>query len=364
VASIERWNAPVTTQVSAGESIGVTLTEQIFVERGHLASTIDQSPIETNRFRARVFWMGDKPFTVGKKYRLKLLTQEVECDLVSVDRAIDALSLEVSTVSRRSIGKNEVAEVTIQTRAPLVMDNYHRIPTTGRFVIVDDRDLAGGGIIFGGVYVDLEKVESTNIFWSDSEVNHRLRTERNRHRGMVVWFTGLSGAGKSTLARALEVQLFNRQTQVYVLDGDNVRHGLNANLGFSPEDRIENIRRVAEVAKLMADAGMVVLTSFISPYRMDRLRAREIVLSGGVDFVEAYVAAPLEVCEERDPKKLYKRARSGEIKNFTGIDAPYEAPANPEIAIHTDHETVEESIGRLLDFLLPRLQLEMAEYEI
>jgi bifunctional enzyme CysN/CysC len=244
------------------------------------------------------------------------------------------------------------------------MDNYHRIPTTGRFVIVDDQDLAGGGIIFGGVYVDLTKVESTNIFWSDSEVNHRLRTERNRHRGMVVWFTGLSGAGKSTLARVLEVQLFNRQMQVYVLDGDNVRHGLNANLGFSPEDRIENIRRVAEVAKLMADAGMVVLTSFISPYRMDRLRAREIVLSGGVDFVEAYVDAPLDVCEERDPKKLYKRARSGEIKNFTGIDAPYEAPANPEIAIHTDHETVEESIGRLLDFLLPRLQLEMAEYEI
>ncbi len=364
VASIERWNAPVTTQVSVGESIGVTLTEQIFVERGHLASTIDQSPIETNRFRARVFWMGDKPFTVGKRYRLKLLTQEVECDLVSVDRAIDALSLEVSTVSRRSLGKNEVAEVTIQTRAPLVMDNYHRIPTTGRFVIVDDRDLAGGGIIFGGVYVDLAKVESTNIFWSDSEVIHRLRTERNRHRGMVVWFTGLSGAGKSTLARALEVQLFNRQMQVYVLDGDNVRHGLNANLGFSPRDRIENIRRVAEVAKLMADAGMVVLTSFISPYRMDRLRAREIVLSGGVDFVEAYVAAPLDVCEERDPKQLYKRARSGEIKNFTGIDAPYEAPANPEIAIHTDHETVEESIGRLLDFLLPRLQLEMAEYEI
>ena len=163
---------------------------------------------------------------------------------------------------------------------------------------------------------------------------------------------------------ALETNLFSRHMQVYVLDGDNIRHGLNSNLGFSPEDRVENIRRVAEVAKLMADAGLMVITSFISPYRLDRTRARKVILSDDVEFIEVHVAAPLHVCERRDPKKLYKRARSGEIKDFTGIDAPYEEPENPEITIHTDRESVKESVGRLLDFLIPRLQLDVAEYEI
>ena len=152
--------------------------------------------------------------------------------------------------------------------------------------------------------------------------------------------------------------------QVYVLDGDNVRQGLNSNLGFSPDDRVENIRRVAEAAKLMADAGMIVITSLISPYRADRSRARNVILKADLEFVEVHVAAPLQVCERRDPKSLYKRARSGEIRNFTGIDAPYEKPENPEITIHTDRESVKESVGRLLDFLIPRLQLELAEYEI
>jgi adenylylsulfate kinase len=152
--------------------------------------------------------------------------------------------------------------------------------------------------------------------------------------------------------------------QVYVLDGDNIRHGLNSNLGFTPDDRVENIRRVAEVAKLMADAGLVVITSLISPYRLDRTRARNVILRDEIEFIEVHVAAPLQVCEHRDPKNLYKRARSGEIKNFTGIDAPYEEPENPEITIHTDRESVKESVGRLLDFLIPRLQLDLAEYEI
>jgi bifunctional enzyme CysN/CysC len=295
---------------------------------------------------------------------VKLLTQEVDCQLASVDRVIDATSLEASTGLRHSVVKNEVAEVTIQARSPLVMDNYEKVASSGRFVIVDDKDVAGGGIIFGGTYVKRSPIQSTNIFWSESEIDYRTRTERNGHRGTVVWLTGLSGSGKSTLARALESNLFHRYMQVYVLDGDNVRHGLNSNLGFSPEDRVENIRRVAEISKLMADSGLIVITSFISPYRLDRLRAREVILSGNVEFVEVYVAAPLHVCEQRDPKKLYKRARSGQIKNFTGIDAPYERPENPEITIHTDRESVRESVGRLLDYLTPRLQLDSAEYEI
>jgi bifunctional enzyme CysN/CysC len=364
VASIERWNAPLKDSASAGESVGLILSEPIFVERGHIGSHDTEAPIETKRFRARIFWMGDKPFSIGKRYNVKLLTQEIECQLVSVDRVIDATSLDTFSGVRFSVVKNEVAEVTIQTRSPLVMDNHDKIDTSGRFVIVDERDVAGGGIIFGGTYVERERIQSTNLFWSEGRIDQRIRIERNGHRGMVVWLTGLSGSGKSTLARGLETNLFNRHMQVYVLDGDNVRHGLNSNLGFTPQDRVENIRRVAEVAKLMADAGLVVITSLISPYRLDRSRARDVILSDEVEFVEVYVAAPLQVCERRDPKSLYKRARSGEIKDFTGIDAPYEEPENPEITIHTDRESVKESVGRLLDFLIPRLQLDIAEYEI
>ena len=364
VASIERWNAPVRDFATAGESVGIILSEPIFVERGHVGSHETAAPIETRRFRARVFWMGDKPFSIGKRYTVKLLTQEIECQLASVDRVIDATSLDTSTGLRLSVVKNEVAEVTIQGRSPLVMDNYDKVANSGRFVIVDERDVAGGGIIFGGTYVERERIQSTNLFWSEGGIDYRIRTERNGHRGVVVWLTGLSGSGKSTLARALEVNLFNRHMQVYVLDGDNVRHGLNMNLGFSPDDRVENIRRIAEVAKLMADAGIVVIASLISPYRQDRSRARELVLKADIEFIEVHVAAPLQICERRDPKNLYKRARSGEIRNFTGIDAPYEEPENPEITIHTDRESVTESVGRLLDFLLPRLQLELAEYEI
>jgi bifunctional enzyme CysN/CysC len=364
VASIERWNAPIKDSASAGESIGVTLTDPIFVERGHIGSHDTKTPIETNRFRARLFWMGDRPLSIGRRYKVKLLSQEVECQLVSVDRVIDATSLDTFSGLRLSVVKNEVAEVTIQARSPLVMDNHEKVATSGRFVIVDHQDVAGGGIIFGGTYVHREPVQSTNIFWSEGTIDHRIRTERNGHRGMVVWLTGLSGSGKSTLAHALETNLFSRHMQVYVLDGDNIRHGLNSNLGFSPQDRVENIRRVAEVARLMADAGLIVITSFISPYRLDRTRAREVILGADVEFIEAYIATPLHVCEQRDPKKLYKRARSGEIKDFTGIDAPYEVPENPEITIYTDRESVKESVGRLLDFLIPRLQLDVAEYEI
>lgn len=364
VASIERWNAPVKDSATAGDSVGIILSEPVFVERGHIGSHDSSLPIETRRFRARIFWMGDKPFSIGKRYTVKLMTQEIECQPASIDRVIDATSLETSTGPRLSVAKNEVAEVTIHARSTLVMDNHERIESGGRFVIVDERDVAGGGIIFGGTYIERERIQSTNLFWSEGGIDYRLRTERNGHRGMVVWLTGLSGSGKSTLARALETNLFTRHMQVYVLDGDNVRHGLNKDLGFSAEDRVENIRRVAEVAKLMADAGFIVIASLISPYRVDRSRARDVILSNDIEFIEVHVSAPLQVCEKRDPKNLYKRARSGEIKSFTGIDAPYEEPENPEITIHTDRESVKESVGRLLDFLLPRLQLELAEYEI
>jgi bifunctional enzyme CysN/CysC len=236
------------------------------------------------------------------------------------------------------------------------MDNHDQNPILGRFVIIDDRNVSGGGIIFGGKYSERGKVKSSNIFWTAGKVTPEHRMQRSGHRGAVVWLTGLSGAGKSTIAQALERELFHQNINVYVLDGDNVRHGLNSNLGFSPEDRVENIRRVAEVANLMADSGLVVVTAFISPYRSDRLRAREIALEGGSDFVEVFVDAPLEVCEQRDPKQLYKKARAGEIKDFTGIDAPYEAPEDPEIVTRTASATLEESVTTILEVLLPRVK--------
>jgi adenylyl-sulfate kinase len=192
-------------------------------------------------------------------------------------------------------------------------------------------------------------VKSQNIFWSAGKITREIREQRNRHKGAILWLTGLSGAGKSTVATELERELFAMGLHTYILDGDNIRHGLSANLGFSPEDRTENIRRVAEVARLLMDAGVMVITAFISPYRDDRRLARSLVNEG--EFVEVYVNAPLEVCEQRDPKGLYKKARAGEIANFTGVSAPYEPPDRPELVVHTDKQTPAECVAHIIDFL-------------
>lgn len=360
VATIERWNAPSNGPAVAGDSIGITLSEQIFVERGYVASHENDTPIETNRFHADLFWIVREPLQVGRPYDLRLATQEVKCEVVSIEEVMDSSTLETKTDQREQLERNEVGRLTIQTRGPLVIDNHDRIPNLGRFAIVDDGRICGGGTIFGGVYTDRQVAKSKNIFWTEGKITAGHRAIRSGHRGAVVWFTGLSGAGKSTIAQALERELFQRAMHTYVLDGDNIRHGLNSNLGFSPEDRVENIRRVSEVAKLMADAGAVVITAFISPYRMDRRRAREIALEGNAEFIEVFVDAPLEVCERRDPKNLYKKARAGEIQEFTGIDAPYEAPEDPEIVVRTDEQTVDESVATILEQLLPLLKREVA----
>jgi bifunctional enzyme CysN/CysC len=357
VASIERWNAAPRDYAVAGESVGITLTEQIFVERGHIASHEADAPIESNRFKARLFWMGKRNVQLGERIKLKLTTQELDAEIVSIEKLIDASTLDVIS-DRQHIARNDVAEVTVQTRGALVFDNHERNSILGRFVLVDNRQVAGGGILFGGHYTDRATVKSRNIYWSEGNVTPQNRALRNGHAGAVVWLTGLSGAGKSTIARQLERELFNMGMHTYVLDGDNIRHGLNSNLGFSPEDREENIRRVAEVAKLMADAGVITITAFISPYREDRRRARAISLEAGGDFIEVFVDAPIEVCEQRDVKGLYKRARAGEIKEFTGISAPYEAPSDAELTVRTDRLSLEESVAQIVEFLRPRLKAE------
>jgi len=360
VATIERWNAPPNGPAVAGDSVGITLSEQIFVERGYVASHENETPIETNRFHADLFWIVREPLRVGHFYDLRVATQDVKCQIVSIEQVMDSSTLEMKSDGREQLERNEIGRLTIQTRGPLVIDNHDHIPNLGRFVIVDDGRIRGGGTILGGVYTDRKAAKSKNIFWTEGKITARQRAMRSGHRGAVIWLTGLSGAGKSTIAQALERELFHRAIHTYVLDGDNIRHGLNSNLGFSPEDREENIRRVSEVAKLMADAGAVVITAFISPYRMDRRRAREIALEGNAEFIEVFVEAPLEVCETRDPKSLYKKARAGEIRDFTGIGAPYEAPEDPEIVVHTDEQTVDESVATILEQLLPRLRREAA----
>ncbi|MBA2623267.1 MAG: adenylyl-sulfate kinase [Chthoniobacterales bacterium] len=356
VATIESWGETTRAAGVAGDSIGFTLREQIFVERGYVASHQTETPILANRFHAEVFWLAEAPLRKEAPYVIRLATQEIKGQVVAIEQVMDSSTLAISSGEITEVARNEVGRVTFQTRAPLVFDNHDRVPSLGRLVVMDGGTIAGGGIIFGGAYTTRAEVKSKNIVWSDSKITAQRRALQNGHRGAVVWLTGLSGAGKSTLAQALEAELFARGMHTYVLDGDNIRHGLNTNLGFSPEDRVENIRRVSEVAKLLADSGAVAITAFISPYRIDRGRAREIALEAQADFIEVFVDAPLAVCEERDPKNLYKKARAGEIRDFTGIDAPYEAPEDPEIVVPTAEQSVDESVAAILEQLLPRLR--------
>ncbi|HYE32958.1 MAG TPA: adenylyl-sulfate kinase [Methylomirabilota bacterium] len=365
VKTIERWNALSHDVASAGESIGVTLTEQIFVERGAVASLESDAPYDLTRFKARVFWLGRAPFKRGRLYKLKLATQEVDCEIEKIERVIDSSTLE--TVSRKEnelfVGRNEVAEMTLRTRRPVAFDTHSEIVATGRFVIVDGFEVSGGGIIAEDNYPKKTtdgRLRSDNLYWSHGKVTADQRARRNGHRGMVVWLTGLSGAGKSTIATELERELFNIGKQAYVLDGDNVRHGLCSDLAFSPQDRKENIRRVGEVAKLFADAGFICVTAFISPYRSDRDMVRHMMQEG--QFIEVHVDAPLKVCEERDPKGLYAKARANELREFTGISAPYEPPTKPELVLNTESMPVQEAVTRILEYI--HVQAEEMEVSI
>ena len=353
VASIETWSAPAPLEVEAGRSVGITLDAPLFIERGEIASHVGHPPIETDVFRARLFWLGQQPMRPDRWYKLKLLTAESEVRLQSIDKVVDAT--ELGTAAGDEIGQNMVAEVVLRTRRLLALDDYRANPRSGRFVVVDGYQIVGGGVVSMAGYPDQRAsltVKSTNIVSAPGTIAAPDRWRRNRHRGGVLWFTGLSGAGKSTMARAVERALFERGYQVYVLDGDNIRAGLNANLGFAPEDRSENIRRVGEAAALFADAGIIVITAFISPYRADRARARdaaERIVAGA--FHEIFVAADLAVCEARDPKGLYRRARSGEIAEFTGISAPYEPPEAAELVVDTGAAPEQDCARAIIDYV-------------
>ncbi|GJL88226.1 MAG: adenylyl-sulfate kinase [Minwuia thermotolerans] len=346
VRTIEAWNVDqLPMKASAGQSVGITLDEQLFIERGHIASHENQPPVETDVFRAHVFWLGNDALVPGKTYKMKLANAEARVTVQSIDRVIDTGDL--SHVQSDRVERNAVAEVTIRSRQMLALDEFRHNQKTGRFVLVDGFDIAGGGIISMEGYADqrsLITVRATNVTKVEAAIGPDERHKRNGHKGGVLWFTGLSGAGKSTIAVATERRLFDKGYQVYVLDGDNVRFGLNADLGFSPEDRAENIRRVGEVAALMAKAGFIVVTAFISPYRSDRDRARA---AAGADFHEIHIDADVATCESRDPKGLYRKARAGEIKEFTGISAPYEAPDAAELTVDTSDLSIDDSVARV-----------------
>jgi bifunctional enzyme CysN/CysC len=357
VKTIEAWNAPAATSAGYGQSVGITLSEQIFVSRGAIASLEQEPPYELSRFKARMFWLGRSPFRKGASYRLKLATQEVDCEIDFVEKIIDASSLQ--TISRDEdvfVGRHEVAELTLHTKRPVAFDAHAEIATTGRFVIMDKYEVSGGGIILQDNYPrrtpdHLQK--SHNIYWSYGKVTSPMRERQHGHQGCVIWLTGLSASGKSTIATELERQLFALGRHVYLLDGDNMRHGLCSDLGFSPEDRKENIRRIGEVARLFSDAGLICITAFISPYRSDRTMVRKMNHDG--KFFEVFVDAPLQVCESRDPKGLYAKARAKEIKEFTGVSAPYEAPDKPELILHTDQISCDEAVAKVLDLLHQRI---------
>jgi bifunctional enzyme CysN/CysC len=349
VASIEAWAAPLPRQAEAGRSVGITLDEQLFIERGELASHLEDPPIETNVFRARLFWLGHKPLAVGAEYRLKLATRDVPVTVHQIERIYQVEDLSVA--SAHELPRHGVGDVILRSRPLLALDEGRALARTGRFVLTDGPNIVAGGQIDMEGYPDQRSsvtVRSSNLHSVAHRVPADARNLRNGHRGGVLWFTGLSGAGKSTLAMAVEQALFRKGYHVYVLDGDNVRQGLNANLSFSPEDRAENIRRVGEVAALFADAGMIAITAFISPYRADRQRAREAAHGA---FREIYIQADLATCEQRDPKGLYRKARRGEIDDFTGISAPYEVPEVAELVIDTTDAEITTCVDRIIAYV-------------
>lgn len=353
VASIEQWpatdNPPQTA--SAGQSVGITLTDQIFAERGNIVSHVERAPILTSLFRARIFWLGHKPLEQGKRYKIKIGTSEMMAEVKTIEHVIDADSLEQVPANR--VERSNVAEIILRVRGLAVVDDFASNPHMGRFVILQDYDIAGGGIINMDGFFDQragkpQKVKSDNIFDVDFGITKEQRALVNGHLGGILWFSGLSGSGKSTIAKLLQKRLFDKGYQVFVLDGDNIRKGLNRDLGFSAADRTENLRRVAETAALFAKAGVIVISAFISPTSENRHTARAIAPNY---YHSIYIKASLETCEKRDVKGLYAKARAGEIPEFTGISAPFEEPHNPDIIINTEELSVQACVEQLLKYI-------------
>ena len=342
-----RVNRIVTTggdapEALAGSAITLVLDTEVDASRGDILAGAD-APLEmTDQFTATVIWMHEDAGMVGRSYELKLANQWAGASLTSIKHRID-----VNTGAHeacRELGLNDIALCNLALSRPVVFDAYAKSHTIGGFILVDrfSRATVAAGLITHNLR------RADNVHRQALSITRQDRELLNGHKGKVVWFTGLSGSGKSAISNALEKELHAQGRRTYILDGDNIRQGLNRDLGFTDADRVENIRRVAEVAKLMMDAGLIVMTAFISPFRQERELARSLI--GSENFVEVYVATPLAVCEQRDPKGLYKKARSGLLPNMTGLTSPYEPPDRPDMTINTADIPVSEAVKRLLTY--------------
>ncbi|MEQ8345339.1 MAG: adenylyl-sulfate kinase [Sneathiellaceae bacterium] len=342
VASLETWNGAVQLAAAAGESVALTLDKPVFVERGHVLVAPAAPAAQSHAVAVRLFWLDRTPLKPGDRLTFKHLTASYPVTVERIRHLVDVETLAEQDATE--VPQNAVADLVLRSTRPVVFDRHDEDPATGRGVLVRDYRVAGGCLLLDGA----DTVKAQNITAVSTSVGPAERAAANGHLGGVIWLTGLSGAGKSTLAMGAQSLLFSRGWQVTVLDGDNLRHGLNRDLGFSAEERAENIRRTAEVARLMAESGMIVITSLISPARADRAAARQVA---GGHFREVHVRADLSVCEARDPKGLYAKARAGEIRNFTGISAPYEEPERPDLAIDTGRDSVTAAIAKLVDHI-------------
>ena len=325
------------------QAVTITLEDEIDISRGDMLCAAD-TPIEVaDQFQAHLIWMDDTRLFPGRQYLIRTANQAVAGSVTALKHRIDVADF--SEAAAKTLELNEIGVVTLSLTKPIPFDPYLNNRTTGAFVVVDrmtNRTVGAGTI-------DFALRRSKNIVRQDFTVDHVARAEQKGQKPATLWFTGLSGSGKSTIANHVDQLLFERGHHTYTLDGDNVRHGLNRDLGFTKEDRIENIRRIGEVSRLMNNAGLIIMCSFISPYRAERQMVRS--KAGEGTFIEIFVDTPLKVAEERDVKGLYKRARAGEIKNFTGIDSEYQPPKNPEIHIKTVEVSPEEAAAKIVGFL-------------
>ncbi len=342
IKSIVTWGGNLAT-AKAGQSVTIILDDEIDVSRGDVITISEDPCSEADQFQARILWMNENPMMPGRQYLLKSNSQSAMLTLGRLKHRIDVNTLD--HLPAKTLELNEIGVCNISLDKRIAFDSYDKNQTMGGFIVIDrlSNNTVGMGLI------DFALRRSENIHWQKMDVSQESRAEQKSQVPKIIWFTGLSGSGKSSIANILEKKLQSLGRHTITLDGDNIRHGINRDLGFTDADRVENIRRVGEVAKLMLNSGLICITSFISPFESERKMVRSLVSEN--EFIEVFVDTPLSVCEQRDVKGLYAKARSGEIPNFTGISSPFEKPINPEIRIDTLNISAEEAADQIIEFL-------------